>query len=256
MKLNFYQQGNLDATPVILIHGLFGSLSNLSGLGRALAKSYSVYQPDLRNHGISAHSDNMSFDCMAADIIDLMDAQNLNTAAIIGHSLGGKVAMQLMLNYPDRISKLVVIDIAPVKYTPRHEAVFAGLNELNTTVITNRKDATLILENHIAEADVRAFLLKNLIKTKSGEYVLRLNLKSIQAQYKQLSAAVHGGVSKKPVLFIKGGQSNYLMMSDQNVIVKLFPNVSFKIIANAGHWLHVEKPLIFNKLVINFLASK
>lgn len=254
MKLNFYQQGNLGATPVILIHGLFGSLSNLSGLGRALAESYCVYQPDLRNHGASEHSDQMSFDCMAADIIELMDDQNLTTVAIIGHSLGGKVAMQLMLNYPDRISKLVVIDIAPVKYEPRHEAIFAGLNELNNTFINTRKGATLILEKHIDEADIRAFLLKNLLRTKSGEYILKLNLKSIQAQYKQLSAAIYGGVSQKPVLFIKGGQSNYLMMSHKNIILKLFPNASFKIIANAGHWLHVEKPIIFNKLVINFLA--
>lgn len=256
MRLNFYQQGNPENKPVILIHGLFGSLSNLSGLGRALAQFRQIYQVDLRNHGASAHSDQMDFDCMAADIIELMDSQGLDTAAVVGHSLGGKVAMQTALSFPDRISRLVIADIAPVRYPPQHDAVFAGLSALDNVVIKQRSSATSILEKYVTEPNVKAFLLKNLVRTNAGEYKLRINHNGIMANYHRLAEPLEGVPYVKPVLFIKGSLSDHITQAHQHQVLTLFPNASLKIIEGAGHWLHTDKPAVFNQLVIGFLQDE
>ncbi len=255
MKLNFKQQGNPNAKPVILIHGLFGSLSNLSSLGRYLAESWKIYQVDLRNHGASAHSHLMNLDCMASDIIELMDEQDLTTADILGHSLGGKVAMQTALNYPNRVSQIVVADIAPVQYPPQHDAVFAALHALDQAEIKQRSTALSILEDHIDEPNIRAFLLKNLVRTKTGRYKLRINLSGIFTNYSRLNAIPRGTPFVKPVLFIKGAQSDYITQAHRDPILTLFPNASFKMIDAAGHWLHADKPAAFNYLVKRFLLT-
>ena len=255
MKLNFKQQGNPNTKPVILIHGLFGSLNNLSGVGRALAESSHIYQVDLRNHGASGHSHQMSLDCMAADIIELMDEQGLTTAAILGHSLGGKVAMQTALSHPNRVSQLMVADIAPIRYPPHHDAVFAGLHALDQAEIKQRSTASSILEGHIKEPNVRVFLLKNLVRTKTGKYKLRLNLAGIFANYDRLNIPPQGPPFAKPVLFIKGAQSDYITQAHRDPILTLFPNASFKMIDAAGHWLHADKLAVFNYLAKRFLLT-
>ena len=175
MKLNYSRQsgddlleGQENSPAVILIHGMFGSLSNLGVLARSLTADYQVISVDLRNHGDSPHESLMDLPSMAADIVELMDDLGLASATLIGHSLGGKVSMQVALNNSDRVSELVVIDIAPVTYDSRQDAALDALNLLAENHITSRRDADSLISKHIIEAPVRAFLLKNLARNPEG----------------------------------------------------------------------------------------
>ena len=237
------------------MHGMFGSLSNLGLIARALSENYTVISVDLRNHGESPHSKEMDYSCMANDIIELMDTLNLGMATLIGHSMGGKVGMQVALNHPKRVHKLIVADIAPVEYKPdRHGGVLEGLTALTETRPTARKSADQLLATYVHEASVRAFLLKNLIRSKDGKFDLRLYMDGIVANYDNtLTLAPTGSPFLGPTLFIKGADSAYIQDKHRSEILRLFPNVQLKIIANTGHWLHAEKPETFNKIVGNFL---
>lgn len=192
---------------------------------------------------------------MANDIIELMDTLNLGMATLIGHSMGGKVGMQVALNHPKRVHKLIVADIAPVEYKPdRHGGVLEGLTALTETRPTSRKSADQLLATYVHEASVRAFLLKNLIRGKDGKFDLRLYMDGIVANYDNtLTLAPTGSPFLGPTLFIKGADSAYIQDKHRSEILRLFPNVQLKIIANTGHWLHAEKPETFNKIVGNFL---
>lgn len=261
MKLNFIQQGQPQGHPhgaapaVILLHGLFGSLSNLANTAKALCNDFSTYQLDLRNHGASPHNATMSYSEMAADVIEFMDDHAINQACLIGHSMGGKVAMQLALNYPQRVLKLIVADIAPVTY-PRHQnPALEGLQLLAHSSLQSRKQADELLAQHVSEAPVRAFLLKNLYRTKSGEYKLRLNLPTIVDHYQTLAEAPTGTHFTGPTLFLKGNDSAYLQSKYKEAVLKLFPNAKMQVITGAGHWLHSEKPDTFNRLVEQFFTN-
>ncbi len=240
---------------MILMHGMFGSLSNLGLVTRALADSHSVIAVDLRNHWDSPHSTSMDYPCLADDIVELMDDLNLDQADLLGHSMGGKVAMQVALNYPERVNKLIIADIAPVDYKPdRHGGVLEGLSLLATTRPNSRKEADRLLADHVNETSVRAFLLKNLVRAEDGRFDLRLNMEGIVANYfDTLTLAPTGEPFSGPVLFIKGENSAYIQDKHRSEVVRLFPNAQFKMIANTGHWLHAEKPETFNKIVRTFL---
>lgn len=253
MNLNFIHQG--QGEPVILLHGLFGSLRNLSQVSKALADHYSVYLLDLRNHGASPHSAVMDFAAMAHDIIEFMDRQQLPKAHLLGHSMGGKTAMQLALSHPERVKKLIVADIAPVTYPRRHDPVIEGLSQVNQAKLQSRRDADQILADYIQEPEVRAFLLKSLIRTGAGHFALKFNLKDIAANYDNIIKAPQGQPFSGPALFIKGSESPYIQAKHKETVLMLFPNASMKVIAQTGHWLHAEKPAIFNRIVLQFLDS-
>lgn len=257
MKLNFYQQGapKGSAPVVILLHGLFGSLSNLANAARALGDDFTTYQLDLRNHGASPHNVNMSYPDMAADVIEFMDDQAINEANILGHSMGGKVAMQLALNYPQRLNKLIVADIAPVTYPRQHNPALEGLQLLAQSSLQSRQQADQLLAQHIGEAPVRAFLLKNLTRTQSGNYQLRLNLSAIINHYQSVAEALTGTAFVGPTLFLKGSDSAYIQSKHKDDILRLFPNAKIQVINGTGHWLHSEKPDTFNRLVLRFLNN-
>lgn len=247
-----------QTTPVVLIHGLFGSLSNLGLINRALVEQgYRTIAVDVRNHGLSPHSDAMSYTDMAADVIALLQHLSINACHFIGHSMGGKVGMQVALQQPQLVASLIVADIAPVSYgTNRHNRVLSGLEALQQTTLTSRKEADTLLANYEPEMGVRAFLLKNLYRKDSGEYSLRLNLKSIIANYENdLDAAPSGKSFTGKALFIKGGNSNYIENSHIPTIKSLFPNAKLEEIADAGHWLHAEKSQAFNTVCLAFLAE-
>jgi len=261
MKLNFTQQGQAHsqlqrpAQAVILIHGLFGSLSNLANTAKALSCDFNTYQLDLRNHGASPHSSRMGYPDMAADIIKFMDNHAISQANLLGHSMGGKVAMQLALTYPERVDKLIVADIAPVTY-PRHpNPALEGLQLLAQSSLQSRKQADALLAQHVSEAPVRAFLLKNLYRTDSGDYKLRLNLPVIVDHYQAFAEALTGTPFMGPTLFLKGNDSAYIQSKHKDDILRLFPNAKMQIITGTGHWLHSEKPDTFNRLVSQFLNN-
>lgn len=258
MILNYQQkkptlpESKQSSENIFIIHGLFGSLSNLSGLASELQELHHTISVDLRNHGNSPHDDSMTYQEMANDIFALADHLNIENFSIVGHSMGGKVAMACALLNPQRVNKIVVADIAPVAYPDKHNEVFIGLNTLANEQIKTRKAADLTLSAYITSPEIRQFLLKSLIKC--GEYFhLLFNLPALSANYATIIAwPEFDAVFNKEVLFIKGADSDYIRPEYQADILQYFPNAKAKIIKNTGHWLHAEKPKTFNRLVKEF----
>jgi len=256
MKLNYIEQGahSEQIPPIILIHGMFGSLSNLGMLARSLVDHYRVISVDLRNHGDSPHRQQMDLASMAADIVELMDDLHIDSATLIGHSLGGKVAMQVALNCPARVSGLVVADIAPVTYSGGQDQALAALAALSNVSIESRSAADKLLSEYINEPPTRAFLLKNLSRDGQGNLSLKLNMSSIMENYATtLVAAPSGDSYAGATLFLKGENSAYIQDKHRPVIEQMFPNMQLRVVANAGHWLHAEQPQMVNDLIAAYL---
>lgn len=253
MKLHYQQIG--QGPDVIVIHGLFGSLENLNVISKHLSSDYTVTSVDLRNHGLSAHSTEMSYSLMAQDIIDLMDDLNIEHAHFIGHSMGAKVAMQCGLNFAPRVSKLVIMDIAPVTYQERrHDEIFSALQSVSQHSINDRKQADLLLAEYIDEPGVRQFLLKSLKKTEQGMQ-WKFNHTVLQQEYANILTAPTGTPYSGSTLVLKGSQSPYIDSSHRPAFLALFPNCQAKVIQGAGHWLHAEKPSAVNIAITGFLLS-
>lgn len=244
-----------DTNPaIIIIHGLFGDKDNLKSLARELSDDYFCILPDARNHGESFHSDTMTYPAMADDIIKLADALDIDEFYLLGHSMGGKIAMETCMKAPNRVKAAIFADISPAAYEGTHDSIMDALSSLNINQVKSRSEADKQLSEKISEKGVRQFLLKNLKKTDDG-YQWRLNLEGLKQNYQQISAAVSKKQYDGPVLFIKGGNSNYLTEKHQQEVRSRFNNASVKVIEGAGHWLHAEKTRIFNRLVIEFLAQ-
>lgn len=246
--------------PVFLVHGLFGSGDNLGALARELATSRMVVLVDLRNHGQSPHIEFLDLATMADDILALQQKLgfsqcDFSQCDIVGHSLGGKVAMQLALNFPDAVRRLVVADIAPVSYAPGHDAVFAALSAVDLRAVERRNDADAMMAPYISDSMLRQFLLKGLYRDDGG-FHWRFNLSALKANYTAIRAAPTGNPFAGPTLFIKGELSDYITAEHEPMLRQWFPNFEFCVIAGAGHWLHGEKPVEFNSLVKTFLSAE
>lgn len=254
-QLNFKSQGT--GPTVIIIHGLFGDMNNLGMLARTLIEEdhWQVIQLDVRNHGRSSHHPHMDYASMANDVIALMDAQAISSATFIGHSMGGKIAMRIALDAPERVDSLVVADIAPVNYSAHHHNVFAALNLVDAQRPTSRQAADTLMQQHISDEGVRQFLLKSM-SFSQAKMAWRMNLPAIRENYDailnwQASNAPYTGAT----LFIKGDESDYILPKYQESILSQFPNAQAKIMRQAGHWLHAQKPQLFNRLVKQFLLK-
>jgi esterase len=255
LKLHFTRGG--EGSPVVLLHGLFGSGGNLGALARALQDSFDVYSVDLPDHGRSDWLAEAGLPTMAEALREWLDAQNLACVHVIGHSLGGKVAMQLALDSPARIASLVVADIAPVEYPPHHDNVFAALEAVVTGQCQSREAAAQVMAAHLDEEGVIQFLLMSLQRGADGIYGWRFNLAGIKAGYQAVRAApLSAQVYTGPVLFIKGGDSNYIREEHRQSILALFPHAVVKVIPGCGHWLHAEQPRLFNSIVARFLQGQ
>jgi esterase len=239
--------------PVLLIHGLFGNLDNLGLLARNLAKDYQVVSIDLRNHGQSTHYPSHSYDEQANDVLKLMDHLNLSNWIVIGHSMGGKVAMKLASLRSNLIKQLVVLDIAPVPYSEdRHSNVFAGILEVEHHKPTDRSQAMTLMAKHIELEGVRQFLSKSLHKVEQT-LVWRFNHQALKAQYHEIIGWQTLQPNTVPTLFIKGAESDYISAEHQSAIIQQFPNAKAHVIANAGHWLHAEKPDMVLRVIRKFI---
>ena len=240
--------------PVLLLHGLFGSGNNLGGLARHLGGSYQTLRLDLRNHGRSPHSSAMNYPLMVADVLHFLDQRGIDQCAVIGHSMGGKVAMGLALLRPERVAALLVVDICPIDYEDsRHDGVFDAMLGLPLDKLEGRVEADRILGNSIDDAGIRQFLLTNLYRDQRG-YAWRVNLDALLNNRRQLAVApAHGGAYVGPTLLVKGARSDYISSRCNQAIASQLPQAELKIIADAGHWPHAEKPVIFNALVSRFL---
>ena len=244
-----------DGQPLIMLHGLFGSLENLGVLSRKLAETYQVHALDLRNHGRSPHADTMNYQSMAADVLAYIRQHDLQQVVIIGHSMGGKVAMQVVLDAPARVACLVVLDIAPVTYGNRHGNVFQGLQSIDLTTIKNRIEAEEVLSGFVKELPVRQFLLKNMVKGKDG-FSWRMNLQGIQQSYSDIVLSVSDSVWEGRTLFIRGELSDYITIEHREDILRRFPNAKVMTVNNTGHWLHAEKPTAVLNVIRRFLSSE
>jgi esterase len=254
VKLHFSRSG--DGPPVVLLHGLFGSGNNLGALARALQDSHSVYSLDLPNHGRSGWLEDATLASMADCIRRWLNLQGLPAAQFVGHSLGGKVAMQLALAHPGLVSALVVADIAPVDYPPHHDQVFAALEAVAAGQCTSRQEAAGLMAAHLAQEQVIQFLLTSLRRDPDGIYRWRFNLEGLRRDYGAVRARpVATGAYPGPVLFIKGGDSDYIREEHRSHILALFPRAEVRIMPGCGHWLHAERPQLFNSLVRRFLLG-
>lgn len=252
MQLNYLESGQGEQS-VLLLHGLFGSASNLTRLANALEPDFRVFRVDLRNHGESFHFDTMSLQEMADDVRRLLDFLGIERTALVGHSLGGKVGMQFALSWPQRVTGLVVADIAPVAYKPHHNATLAALCSIDLRALKSRSEADTALAEAEEELAVRQFLLKNLTRDSNGGWRWKLNLAAIDEAYDDLRQAPTGEPFTGATLFIKGELSAYIQDKHRSVIHRLFPASEVAVINDAGHWLHAEKPEAFNSLVSEFL---
>ncbi|CAM2775040.1 alpha/beta fold hydrolase [Vibrio rarus] len=253
-KLHYKIQG--QGKPILLIHGLFGSLDNLGLLARDLCQDHQVISVDLRNHGRSAHFDQHSYTDQAQDIVQLLEQLELKNLIVIGHSMGGKVAMMLSSLNAELVQQLIVMDMAPVAYeVDRHSNVFAGIQEVAQHKPTLRSQAMTLMAKHIEMDGVRQFLSKSLYK--EGEVLQwRFNHQALHHQYSQIMTWQPLAANPVSTLFIKGANSDYIQGQHQGAIMAQFPNAKAHIIANTGHWLHAEKPDMVLRVIRKFIAQK
>jgi len=244
--------------PLVLIHGLLGSLENLGMVARQLQEDFQVISVDQRNHGRSAHHDEMNYGLMADDLAQTLDSLGLEQVQLLGHSMGGKTAMVFALRYPTRVSKLILADISPVRSQPRHLDILQAIKSVDFNQCLDRKAVDGALSQGIKDAGTRAFILRSLEKSPDG-LRWRFAIDQIIANYAAILAPVAdfaptaAAQYSGPTLFIKGGDSDYLQSSHQAEIQQLFPAASAKVIAGTGHWLHAEKPAIFARICRDFL---
>ncbi len=253
MELNFKSFGQGD--PIVILHGLFGMLDNWQTIAKKLAMDYSVFVVDQRNHGRSPHSEDFNYSIMAEDLRVFLERQWIYKSHIIGHSMGGKTAMQFALDNPEMVDRLVVVDIGPDQNTGNHTAIYDALLQVPIDQIQSRKEAEELLAARISDFGTRQFLLKNLSRKKEGGYHWKMNLPVLHTKYEEILKSVSGDQPfEEPTLFIKGGRSNYLQETDLPQIQKLFPTAELQTVADAGHWVHAEQPQELLSLVQRFLA--
>lgn len=251
MQLNYKEFG--EGFPVIILHGLLGSLDNWQSMARQLADDFKVYTLDQRNHGKSPHTQEHTTQAMANDVAGFFEQHGIEKAHLIGHSMGGKTAMQFALDHPERVAKLVVVDIAPKQYKSGFEEIFAGLKALNPAGLESRKQADEELSKYIPQFAVRQFLLKNLDRTKDG-FRWKMNLHLLADAHDNILNKLTGeGPVAVPTLVVRGGRSNYITDADKALFEQLFTPVTLTTINEAGHWVHAESPAAFYDVTVNFL---
>ncbi|MFH6970470.1 alpha/beta fold hydrolase [Flavobacterium petrolei] len=240
--------------PLLILHGFLGMSDNWKTLGTQFATDFQVHVLDLRNHGRSLHSEEFSYEIMAQDVYQYCKAHNLENINIIGHSMGGKVAMLLATTYPELVDKLIVADIGPKFYPQHHQDILAGLNAVDFSIKPSRSDVEEIMEKYIPDFGTRQFLMKNLYWQEPGQLAFRFNLAVFNTKMDEIGIPLpEGFIFEKPTLFIRGGNSKYILDSDFDSIKQHFPDSSIETIPNVGHWLHAENPADFYQKVISFL---
>ena len=259
---SLHQDTSGRGTPVVILHGLFGDSDNFRSIAIHLERYLQVVRLDLPGHGQSSTLPSLSLDAMADAVTEHLVSQGYTRIHLLGHSLGGKVAMQMAGNSADTdssdltIDKLIIVDIAPRLYPPHHSDILQALTKLPIHEIKTRSDAEKRLRDSIPDAGVRGFLLKSLTKTASG-YQWRFDLKGIRASYDAIrQAPTFANPVAIPTLFIKGGKSDYLGAADELPIRTHFKNPHFKEIGGAGHWVHAEKPALFSRICLEFMHGK
>lgn len=242
--------------PLLILHGFFGMGDNWKTLANRFSENYQVHIIDQRNHGRSFHSDDFSYELMVEDLVNYIDFYKLEKVNILGHSMGGKTAMLFAVEYPEKVNKLIVADIAPRFYPPHHQHIIEALNAVDFAQVKSRSEIDAILKRHIPETGIRQFLAKNVYRKTKNEFAYRFNLECLTACFDEV------GVGLPPItqfdgetLFLKGENSGYISQSDEALINAHFSNSKIVTVANAGHWLHAENPVDFYNYVVEFLEN-
>lgn len=244
-----------EGKAFVFLHGFLGMGDNWKTLGNKFAEEgYEVHLLDMRNHGRSPHTDEMNYEAMAADVLGYCESKGLEEIILLGHSMGGKVAMHVANANPDLIWKLIIVDISPKYYAPHHQKILEGLSALQEKSFTSRGDAEDFLSEFIEDEGTRLFLLKNLYRKDKNILSLRLNLEALKNNIEDVGAPLPAGFKfDKPTLFIKGSKSNYITAEDEPLIELHFPSAQILEISNAGHWVHAENMPDFFKGVQKFI---
>lgn len=241
--------------PLLILHGLFGSLDNWKSLGLKFAENYEVYLIDQRNHGKSPHSYEFDYHVMSDDLIEFVNDHYLRGIYVLGHSMGGKTVMNFA-QHCDLIDKIVIADIAPKAYKPHHNNLVKAMEDIPLDRITSRGEVDELLEENVPDNSVRQFLMKNLYWREKGKLDWKINLPIIKKNMIEIAGAIEEEVVETPTLFIRGAKSNYISDEDYPLIKKQFPNSIMETIPDAGHWLHAENPKLFYTLVSDFLKEE
>ena len=257
MKLFYRQFG--DGEPLIILHGLFGMSDNWVSIGKLLAKKYTVIIPDLRNHGQSPHSNIFDYEAMTADVLELLGNLDLQSAIIMGHSMGGKVAMQFALKYPERTNKLIVVDMSMRQYEDRQMQIdiIKAMMSIDFEQVDSRNSVSELLKHSITDEKVRLFILKNLYRKTREQLDWRPDLEDIYRNIDNIFIAISSkNVFEGSSLFIQGAESDYVLKSDTPALLQYFPHAVFKVVSHAGHWVHADNPEEFLHQVTVFLDIK
>jgi pimeloyl-ACP methyl ester carboxylesterase len=252
----FYNQYGQDGPPLLILHGLLGANGNWHTLSRtAFQEVATVYAVDQRNHGRSPHTDRIDYPRMAADVKDFLDQNGLGSAHLLGHSMGGKTAMQTALTHPDAVGRLIVVDMAPRQYSPRHTDLLDALARIDPSEYENREEIDAALAEDVPSWVIRQFLLKNL-NHDGDQYTWKMNLDAIRRHYDDINAAITGDEPfDGPTLFVRGANSDYVLDDDVPAIRDLFPNAELVTIDGAGHWVHADQPDALAEVVTEFLTQ-
>jgi len=251
MQLNFKKVG--EGEPLVILHGLFGSLDNWMSLAKKLGDHFEVFIVDARNHGQSPHSEDFNYDVMADDLYEFLLQNDIVDPIILGHSMGGKTAMQFAMNYPNKLEKLIVADIAPKAYPVHHTIIIEGMLSLDFDIIKTRKKADEQLSKFIGDVSTRQFLLKNLYWADKERLAWKFNLSTINKNIEVIGQGLENiSTFEKPTLFVRGAKSNYITPKDYAPIKNIFPNSVINSL-ESGHWVHAEKPAEFLQILNSFL---
>ena len=250
MKLHYREMG--EGKPMMILHGLFGFSDNWQSHAKKLADYYRVILVDLRNHGRSKWSDDFSYDIMSDDIQMLVEDLGLEDLILVGHSMGGKVAMHFAQKFPDYLEKLVVVDIGIKQYPMHHEHILAGIHSVTLDNVGSRREAEAQLSVHIDSYGVKQFLLKNLYWIEKGQLAWRMNVHVLEREMNNILSSIPEIEVMTPTLFIRGALSNYILDDDIDTIEHVFPDMELITIDEAGHWVHAEAAEEFLESLLGF----
>jgi pimeloyl-ACP methyl ester carboxylesterase len=251
MNLHFRKIG--EGQPLIILHGLFGSSDNWQTHAKKFAENFTVYLVDQRNHGHSPHHDEMNYDVMADDLLELIAAEGLRDIILLGHSMGGKTVMRFAQKNSFLVDRMIVVDMGIKQYRPHHDQIFQGLFHVDVDHVKSRKEAEERLTQFVSEPSTVQFLMKNLYWKTPEQLAWRFNLDVLNKDINSILAAIPEETIDTPTLMLTGGQSGYVPAKDFDAITALLPNVEFKTIESAGHWVHAEAPAAFIEAVESYL---
>lgn len=253
MKLFFREAGQGD--PMIILHGLFGSSDNWYTLSKLFAAHFRVFTIDQRNHGQSPHSAGHDYKLLTEDLEEFVKEHALNKPVILGHSMGGKTAMNFAIKDPGKTGKLIVVDIMPKVNILKHDNILEGMKSLDLAKLQSRSEAEQILSKQIPNADERQFIMKNLARNDQQGFEWKINLAALDENIERMGEGLqYSGQYTGPTLFIKGAKSGYYRPGDESAVATYFPNAKW-VTMDTGHWVQAEKPKEFAKVVLDWLSS-